>query len=369
MNDKDPMLDLAESQTWFGVRPGMTRAEVIAALKAQGVEAEAYRGNDLMAVADEWELEMFFATDGSDRVRQVSVSGETVTWKGTQLMEARLDAALEAMEPIGPAMWQAADASGEPFPEVVVSPAETVSDERLLDEGTLWLAERRMGLVLCAGEVIGVVWREARDFPTVFAGALTAEQRELTRRADLADYLRTKRRERMVVVRARDPLAPWRALVTVLALAAMAWLGREGFRTWQRWQQAEILTGKLVAMEPVPKRAFREYVFPQLRWIVPPVGTVMVNGYRVEYLDPRGKRREVMLEEGDFYVPPHEIGEEVQVGYVDGDPPEAKGPSRVRDVAFLETMPTGIVIGVLYVVAVIGIGVPRAVMRIRRRGK
>jgi hypothetical protein len=363
--DQTP-LDLAKLDAWFGVRPGMARAQVLAALQQQGVEAEAYGEDNLTATTDEWEMEFHFAKDGSERLRQLSIDGEEILWAGRPLMGARVDDALRTLEPRGAAMWEANDSIGDPFPAPDGGPRRPVPDEELLEESTIWLPERGLGLVICDGEVFGVAWRATQDLPAQFDGPVTEVQRELSRRPDLEDYLRDKRTERNRIATPKDPVAPLRTTLTVLTLAALAAVGRLGIMEGQLWKQAPTLTAKLVAIEQVPMKQFREYVPPALRWVVPPSRPVIVEGYRVEFLDPHGQRQEVVLERGELYVPPRETGEEVPVAYVDGDPPRVKGLSRARDSEFLEYMPWAIAIGAVYLIVQFVLGLlPRALRLLR----
>ena len=78
--------------------------------------------------------------------------------------------------------------------------------------------------------------------------------------------------------------------------------------------------------------------------------------YHIEYLDPTGRPQKATLEAAEFYMPPREPGEKVQIAYLPGDPPRVKGPSRARDAAFIEYMPWAIAVGVFYVIAQAAIG-------------
>ncbi len=280
------MLDLAHATAWFGVRPGMTRAEVLEILRAQpGIELDTPEDEYATATTDDWEMDLWFSTDGADRLWQVSLDTPILCWNGQPLHEARLDDALRAMEPLGPAMWTAQDVIGDPLPKPDDGP---VSHERLLGHGTLWLAERRLGIVVNDGAVVGVAWREPRDLPRQFAGSLTEEQRALSRRPDLADYLSEQRMKRFTVQRAQDPLARWRKFATVLLGAAVVAVIIMGIRESLRWSQAPVIQAKVVALEQVPYKAFRDFLPPAL-----PVGdpeTGAAPGRRLPSRLPRPDR-------------------------------------------------------------------------------
>jgi hypothetical protein len=71
----------------------------------------------------------------------------------------------------------------------------------------------------------------------------------------------------------------------------------------------------------------------------------------MEYTDPHDRPREVRLEPAEFYVPPREIGEEMDLIYLDEEPPRVKGPARARDAAFLKHVPWAICIGAMWLLA------------------
>ena len=343
---EEPVVDLAQPDGWCGLRPGMSRAEVVAVLTQFGVDigsneyfAETVNGRD---------LEFLFAKDGAERLRQLVVDAPEMSWNGQPLLHARVDDALRALEPYGAAMWEPYDVIAIPFPEPGPAPLAPPTDEDLLSEGTIWLLERGLGLVISEGAVIGVAWREVRDLPGPFAGPVTPAQRELSRRPDLAEYLRGKQRAEIRTAQRKDPLRLLRGAVTVLALAAVAMIAKKGFEDTRLWAQAPVLPGKLLAFERGPKKAFRDYLPPPFAKIIPAGRRVETDLYRVEFHDPAGARREAALETAEFYVPPREIGEEVQVIYAEGEPPRVHGPTRARDAAFIDYVPWAIGVGVLW---------------------
>lgn len=357
-------LDLAHATAWFGVRPGMTRAEVLEILRAQpGVELDTPEDEYVTANTDDWEMDLCFSTDGADRLWQVALDSPILCWNGQSLHEARLDDALRAMEPLGPAMWTAQDVIGDPLPKPEDGP---VSDERLLGRGTVWLAERRLGVVVNEGAIVGVAWREPEDFPTQFAGSLTESQRALSRRPDLADYLSEQRVKRFVVERAKDPLAPWRKFATVLLAAAVVAVFVLGIRESQRWSQAEVIQAKVVSLEQVPYKAFRDFLPPALQWAFPKPAPRLVEGRRLAYLDPTGRPQELVVELSDIVVYQYDLGNEVPIAWLPGPPPQARSYWRVRDAGLLEYTPWAIALGFLYVAGLIASTLLPALWRMAR---
>ncbi len=363
--------DLATLDAWCGCRPGMTRAQVLAALAAAEVEADQYGQENLTVTEEEWELELTFASDGSERLRQLSLDGDAINWAGHPLMDLRVDEALRLMEPLGPAWWTDYDAVGSPFPDPEDAPTNPPSDEDLLFEGTIWFPQRGLGLVIDEGAVFGVAWRGAQDLPTRFAGPVTAAQRELSRQTNLETHLHETRREEIKAATPKDPLRFVRAAMTLAALAALALTARDGIKEMSLWSNAPTVKGRMIAVERGPMKQFFEYLpkpvtqyLPRWwragKWSGMPAETDL---YRMEFTDPHDQRREVRLEAAEFYVPPREPGEEVDLVLVDEEPPRVKGPARARDAAFLEHVPWAICIGALWLIGHVALSFLPALLR------
>lgn len=330
-----PLTDIAHPETWFGFRPGMTRAEVMEKAKDLAVEFVSDEDETGAVTVNEQELEFWFATDGAQRVRQIAMA-ESIAWAGKPLTDARVDDALRAMEPLPDAVWEANDAMGYPFPPADPTPSLPSTDEQLLEEGTIWLPDRGIGLVISQARVMGAVWRGSQDLPTQFAGPVTDTQRQISRRTDVEEYLWEKRRARNRVKIATSPLGWLRRAWTLVIIVVLALVARTGFQDTRRWAAAPVLTGRLVGMERGQAKHFLEYLPPSVTRYVPQrILTGALFGkrpetdiYRVEFVDPSGRRQAARLESAEFYVPPREAGEETQVIYLSGDPPRVKGPSR-----------------------------------------
>ncbi len=356
-------IDLAQAEHWLGVRPGMTQAQVQAAMIQQGVTLEDYGDGNFVASAEDWEMDFFFTSDGSERLRQLSIDGTLAQWSGKPITDVPLDEALRAMDPIGAAAWQANDVLDMPFPEPTPEPPAPVSDADLLSEGTLWLTGRSLALVVYGGSVVAVAWRAPQDLPTRFAGPLTEAQRQLSLRKDVDDYLIEQRMEQHKIVVVPDPMRWPKRLVTLATIGALAWLGRLGFEETRLWSQAPVIQAKLISVEKVTMKQFRDYVPPALRWIIPTPRAVQVEAYRVGFDDPSGQHHEAVLERGELYVPPEKVGDEVPVVMVAGDPPRIVGASRARDYAFIQYVPVGIVIGAVYLIAILALGMIPPILR------
>jgi hypothetical protein len=354
MPPRDP-IDIARLDAWYGVRPGMRRAEVKAALEAQGFEVGEYGADNLTAMIDDWELECCLATDGSERLRQLAIEDEAVLWLGRPLVGIRLDEALRILQPLEAPQWTPQEAIPNPYPTLTEVPPESLSDESLLEAATVWLPQRCLGLAIYEGVVGGVIWRGAVDMPARYFGPVTEAQRELSLRPGLGEHLLEKRRQRTrreAKIEARkDPFYWLRRVVTLATILALAWVAKGGFETMKTWNQAPILTSKFIALEQQPYKQFRDFMPPELRWLFPKLRIVLEDAYRVEYLTPAGERREAVLPHAEVYISPRDPGTEVPIVYVEGDPPLVKGLAQARDSAFIEYTPIAIVIGTLWLAA------------------
>jgi len=119
----------------------------------------------------------------------------------------------------------------------------------------------------------------------------------------------------------------------------------------QRWVNATTLTGKFISKEDVPRKKYLDLAPEAVRKHMPDDPRRTRTMYRIQYLDPALQRQTVDLEAAEFFVPPMEPGADVQIAYLDGNPPRVKGLSRARDAAFLEYFPWGIAVGIFYVIA------------------
>lgn len=361
----DPSLDLAKLDSWCGVRPGMTRNEVQEIMRRRGIEVQEYGADSLTAVADDWEISFDFTTDGRERLRQMTVDGDAILWEGQPLIGLQLDDAWRLLGSPTNAVWQAADDQENTSAATDRDPATVLTDEELLDEGTMWLPERGLGLFIHQGEVLDVAWRAPQDLPARFDGPVTEAQRQLSKRPDLERHLDDWRSEQSKVEEKKDPLSLFRKSVTIIAIAALIMVGKKGFDEMRLWGDAPNLQAKFIAVENVPMKQFRDFLPPALRWLFPRGKPVMVEAYRVEFTTPEEVRpQQVVLDRGELYVPPENPGDEVPVAYVAGNPPRIKGLSRARDSAFVDYMPWAIAISLLWLAVHYLIGLLPAMFRI-----
>ena len=120
--------------------------------------------------------------------------------------------------------------------------------------------------------------------------------------------------------------------LTVLLVLAFVYLGREAWLESQRWHTAVPVTGNLVRIDKATEKP----------WI---------DKYVVKYRDPAGGTQEAVIEGRELYVAPREPGEPTGLSYVEGNPPQVRGPAHARDAAFLKYTPQFIGVVAIYMVA------------------
>jgi hypothetical protein len=354
-----PPIDIAKLDNWCGFRPGMNRAEVEGKLQQVGSKVTTYGDDKLAATVSGQYLQFWFETGGEKRLRQMATDA-TALWNGRSL-DGGLDEALHVLEPLGQMpMWEANDATEEPFPEPGEVRAGPFTDEQLLEDCTVWLPDRGLGLMIYQGGVMDVVWRELRDLPAKFAGPVTEAQRQLSQRPDLEDYLRSKAppsgSAKAATPAPKTPASYLQTALVLVCLAMLVGIARKGFQEMQLWNAAPALEGQFVSMEEVPRKKYLDLGPEAVRRHMPDDPIQRREMYRIAYRDPTGRPQTVVLEAAEFYVPPREAGEKVDVVYVAGDPPRVKGSSRARDAAFVEYLPWAMAVGVFYIIGQFTIG-------------
>lgn len=350
-------LDIAHLDHWLGFRPGMTRSEVEERLRQAGEDPRVHDDDNFSADVQDIYLEFWFETSGEKRLRQISTDSD-IFWNGKPVTNVPLDDALRAFDlSERPPMWDTNDATDIPFPEPSTALARSASDESLLEEGTVWLPSHGLGLVIWRGEVMDLAWRGLRDLPAQFAGPVTDAQRQLSKRADLDEYLRSKNPATAPDVPVKGPVRVLQSLLIWICIGLLAFIARLGFQENRRWNAAPTLEGQFVSKEDVPRKKYFDLGPEAIRRYLPDDPRRYREMYHIEYLDPTGRAQQVALEAAEFYVPPREVGEKVQIAYLAGDPPRVKGLSRARDAAFIEYLPWAMLVGLFYVVAQFALGV------------
>lgn len=342
-----PAPDFLTAQTWHGLRPGMSRAGAQRVIEAAEFETRSVEDDPgwLLIVTDEWELALRFDEGGEQRLRSLTLDDFETRWGGREIVGLRFHEALEVLgDEARDAGWRP-EGRGDPFetsaPEANAAP---VSDSALLGDGTLWLPRRGLGLIMCEGEVNEVEWRLPEDVPKQFVGPVTEAQKQISMRPDMQQFLRKRWAAERAAAAEVNPLQRVLTLVLAIILGTIGW---RAFQETQRWQQAQVLTGKLAGIDKATRRPW-------------------VDHYLIKYTDPTGRAQLASLERGEFYVAPREIGDETQIHYLAGDPPRTKGPARARDSAFIDYAPKALGAGAIYIVLWTAAGFAWRLMRLSK---
>jgi hypothetical protein len=340
----DLSIDFSTATVWRGVRPGMLRSEVVRILKAAEAEIDDEDTHWQLAMWDEKNLELFFAGEGEEPLREVLVDDEANTWDGRPIIGRPLH---EVLATIGDAAsgagWRPENAADEQLEDLNPPGAGPFADESLLSEGTLWLPRKNLGLVMGEGVIDAIVWRRPEDFPRQFVGPITEAQKQLSARPDFREYLRSRRQEISSAQAVPEGSGTQRLLIFAF-IVALAWLGWKAFKEQQLWNTAPHIFGKVTE-------------------IVEKTGRMTTKLFRVSYAAPGGSTHSAELEPADFYTSPTVPGEEVELAYVDGNPPQVMGLARIRDAAFVRYVPWFIGAAAIYVILNISV---RFLARLRR---
>jgi hypothetical protein len=340
----DLSIDFSTATAWRGVRPGMLRSEVVRILKSAGAEIDDEDTHWQLAMWDEKNLELFFAGEGEEPLREVLVDGEENTWNGRPMIGRPLHEALATIgDAASGAAWRPENAADQQLEDLNPPGTGPFSDESLLSKGTLWLPRKNLGLAMYDGEVYAIVWRRPEDFPRQFVGPVTEAQKQLSARPDCKEYLRSRVQEISSTQATPEGSGVQRLLIFAF-IVALAWLGWNAFKEQQLWNTAPHIFGKVTE-------------------IVDKTGGLTRKLYRVSYADSNGGTHSAELEPADFYTSPTAPGEEVELAYVDENPPRVMGLSRVRDAAFVRYVPLFVGAAAIYVILNISI---RFLARLKR---
>ena len=320
-----PQFDLSQATSWRGVRPGMTRAAVLALLPPDMVEDADDAADPEWMILTEWQMDLTFAADGEQALLQVALTDAAFHWRGQPLLGEPLPVVLERLgDRVRGAGWRPRDALDENPEDWQAATPGPFADEKLLDAGTLWLPALGLGLGLQHGVVKQLTWRGPADVPRELAGGVTAEQLAIVLRPDAAAYLQAWRPERP------KPSRVWaQVCLTVVFLCVMGGMARSATQELRLWREAPHRTARLVAIDPLTAS----------------------NGqkpYHLAWTGEDGPQRTVTLAAGEFYVPPRVVGEEVDVIYLATNPSEVRGPAYARNAAFVRFFPWAVAVVAAY---------------------
>lgn len=200
-------------------------------------------------------------------------------------------------------------------------PGTDVADETLINGGTLWLRPYGLGLCFDRGKLDTVLITAPERVPRDGYGPWTAAQAELSQALPSSGEKPASRPGGALG-------STIRIILTLGLLGALGWLFNAARLYQARWDQAPVVQGTIVDVQPPPPEPFPEK-------------------YTVEYLDDAQHTHRIVWGLADLYVP-KALGETVDVRYLPEAPDQPQSPGRYRDAAFLKFFPFGIAAVALY---------------------
>jgi hypothetical protein len=310
---------------------GLPRDEILERAAEAGMEVPADDEVSTSVCFDDAEIELHFRPEAPHRLWQMVVSDERVRFGGQRVIERPLVEIVDLLKiPAEETLWRRW-VDDEALPEEQQAAAGPLADEELLLSGTLWITTLGLGLQQSYGEIDSLWLRQPADSPRTGLGQWTAAQRKLAVDPDLAAKIARARRG------PPQPTNYWVWIVNVLAVIAAGWLVLATVRLQQRWNEAVVIEGVVVAVDPPPPEPFPDRV-------------------TVAYVDTKGVRRETLLQRADYYVASG-IGDKMEIRYLLEAPDKPLGPARIRDIAFDFAVPRVIGLFATYLVLQLVAGV------------
>lgn len=316
------------------IRLGDTREELARGLAGIGIKLDPDDEDDWLYV-DEMDTELIFKATQPPVLLEIVVEDERVLFGPLPVIGERLHKIVDQLQvPDGETVWRTHGAKDD---ERTDANRPIMTDEALLDRGTLWIPSLGLGLGMVRGEITRVRLRKPEESPRRGYGELTPAQRELSARQNLTTYL----------IRPSSEPATWEvqlqkliSFATVVAIIVLVW---QGIEYQSRWNNATTVAGDVVDVKPPPPEPFPDE-------------------YTIDYSDPAGKQYQVVFKRNDVYASP-QVGDTVEIRFLPNAPHRPMGPSRYRDAAFDKYLPLGIGILSAYCISLIVIPVVGIVLR------
>jgi hypothetical protein len=319
---------------------GSERDEVLRRLADAGIEIDPNDEEPAWIFVGDMDTELTFTTEPTPRLREIVVEDERIRFGPLPVLGKRVHEIVDFLRvPAGETLWRLEADDDQPVaPEG--SGAMILSDEVLLDRGTLWLTTLGIGLGIVRGEVTTIRLRKPEGSPRRGNGPLTDAQRALSQRSDLPTYL-----VRLPGGTARR--GSWiQSLATLALFAALGWLVWHAIQYQQRWNTAPVAEGEVIEVRPPPPDPFP-------------------SEFTIAYRDDAGLPHQVVLKRADVYVT-QSVGEKVELRYLPEAPDQPLGPAAYRDAAFQKFVPWGI--GIMAAYCVLQLVVSIALWTVGRAG-
>ena len=293
----------------------LARAEVLRRLKEADIEFDADDG-DPEAYCPDMDMILTFSETDPPVLVQIAVADDQLRFGSKEVIGWRLHditSLLQVHEQ--ETVWRTEEDPDDSLPTAPPADLSPVSDETLLERGTLWIKPFGLGLRLWRGKVHEVILRIPQNTPAVGVGQLTPKQLELSQRHDLATHLQ-RANQRSV---SRSCFYSMSGLICFGLIFCIVWLGMLYQR---RWNDAATVEAQVVAIRPnAPDQIATEF--------------------DVLYRDQNGVEQKATVGLADVIVP-KAVGDNVELRYLPENPDQPLGPARVHDAAFVKFFPWAI---------------------------
>jgi hypothetical protein len=305
---------------------GAERGEVLRRLAEAGMEQEDDEDDWLWV--EEMDAELNFKTTKPQTLYEIVIEDDRPHFGSQVVIGRRVHEIVELLQiPDSETLWRL---EGNNVRQQAAAREDVpANDKELLSRGTLWIAALGLGLSMVDGEIDTLRLRKPEDAPRRGLGTLSSAQRELSKRNDLDEYLATP------VAGERRRGRWYQGWLTVALALALGLLVARAFDYQRRWNEAPVVEGEVIAVNPPPPDPFPSEL-------------------TVAYRDQAGGEHQTVFRLADVYAT-RAVGEKVEVRYLPSAPEEPMGPAQYRDAGFVKYLPWGIgLMGVYCVLQVVG---------------
>ena len=289
---------------------GTPRDELFQILRSHEIEIEDADLQESELYVTEMNTTLHFGVEQPHLLELIEVTDERVRF-GTLKVLWEYPHNIFATIPSAATMWfddlsKVTDATSS------AAPQETVTDEQLLDSGTLWMKALGVGFGLTRGKITTLLLCDPSKLPNTGYGEFTEAQRQLS--------------ERMQVESITLPVAKTHPLESAVKLGLLlnailvaAFFGKQAWEEEKRWDNAPVVEADVVAVWPPPPEPFP-------------------NKFQLSFQDNSQTTHEVELGQNDVYGVP-KVGEKITLRYLPESPQTVKGPAKIHDIAFERFVP------------------------------
>ena len=307
----NPRLWKVEPGFGLGVfRLGMSREEVLQVLKEQNFETCEDDLEDYELYVVEMDVTLFFGEQSPYPLLLIEAEDERVRF-GTLVVLWDYPHNIFNTIAETDTLW-CDDFSLICDPNARPSETKELSDEELLNRGTLWITSLGVGFNLSRGRIVALYLCDPANLPQNGNGGFTGAQRHLSEKMQLASFKAPASKTHPL-----ESLVKLGLLIAAVLVAAF--FGKRAWDEQQRWDNAPEVEADVVSVWPPPPEPFPER-------------------YQLSYKDHFGAPHEVELGQNDVYGMP-QVGQKISLRYLLESPQTVKGPAKLHDIGFDKFVP------------------------------